>query len=91
MEMEVGIVKTYTIRDIPDDLFERFKHLAQRERRSMNAELMEVMDKAVQQDALRQQRQEALQQIAALRRSLPAQTSEGKDSLTLLREERNRS
>lgn len=84
-------MKTYTVRDIPEDLFERFKSLAQRERRSINSELIEVMDRAVQQDTLRQQRQSALQQIAALRHSLPAQVSEGKDSLTLLREDRNRS
>ncbi len=84
-------MKTYTIRDIPEDLFERFKSLAQQERRSINAELIEVMDRAVQQDALRQQRVAALQQIAALRRSLPPQTREGKDSLTLLREDRDRS
>jgi plasmid stability protein len=85
-----GIVKTYTVRDIPEDLFERFKSLAQRERRSMNAELIEIMDKAVQQDTLRQRRHATLHQIAELRHTLPARTREGKDSLTLLREDRNR-
>ncbi len=84
-------MKTYTIRDIPEDLFESFKSLAQRERRSMNAEIIEIMDKAIQQDALRQQRRDALHQIAELRRALPPRTREGKDSLTLLREDRNRS
>jgi plasmid stability protein len=84
-------MKTYTIRDIPEELFERFKHLAQRERRSINAEIIEVMDRAVEQDALRQQRQETLRQIAELRHALPPDTREGKDSLTLLREDRNRS
>jgi plasmid stability protein len=84
-------MKTYTIRDIPEELFERFKSLAQRERRSINAEIIEVMDRAVQQDDLRQQRQGTLRQIAILRRALPAETREGKDSLTLLREDRNRS
>jgi len=83
-------MKTYTIRDIPEDLFDSFKRLAQRERRSINAELIEVMDQAVQQDTLRLQRQAALEQIAALRRSLPPQIREGKDSLTLLQEDRNR-
>ena len=84
-------MKTYTIRDIPEELFERFKSLAQRERRSINAEIIEVMDRAVQQDALQQQRQDTLRRIAELRHTLPAETREGKDSLTLLREDRNRS
>lgn|GEM_PF-2127476 len=71
-------MKTYTIRDIPEELFERFKSLAQRERRSINAEIIEVMDRAVQQDSLRQQRQDTLRRIAELRHALPMETHGGK-------------
>ena len=83
-------MKTFTLRDIPDEIFEHFKEIAQRDRRSINQEMIEVMDQAIQRDALRQQRQQALHGIAELRRSLPKRTREGKDSLTLLREDRER-
>ena len=83
-------MKTFTIRDIPDELFERFKNLAQHDRRSINQELIEVMDHAIQNDLLRKQRQAALQSIAELRRSLPAETRRGKHSLTILHEDRDR-
>ena len=42
-----------TIRDIPDELFERVKELAKEDRRSINAEVIDVLDKAVQHRNLR--------------------------------------
>ncbi len=77
-----------TIRDIPDDLFERFKEMAREDRRSVNAEVIEVLDKAVQHRNLRAQRLRALEDLARIRESQPPSNAE--ETLAMLREARQR-
>jgi len=76
-----------TVRDIPDDIYERFKRLAEREHRSLNAEVIVAMDRLSAQDALHQQRAQALQRIIARRKQIPPTDV---DSVELLREDRAR-
>lgn len=75
-----------TIRDIPDELLSRVKQMAMEDRRSINAEVIEVLDKAVQQHHLKAQRLGALEEIARIRKSQPL-SHEG-DTLAILREGR---
>jgi len=76
-----------TVRDIPDETYERFKGLAEREHRSLNAEIIVAMDRLIAQDALHQQRTQALQRIIARRKQIPPTDM---DSVELLREDRAR-
>lgn len=76
-----------TVRDIPDDIYERFRGLAERDRRSLNAEIIVAMDRLIAQDALQQERARALQRIIARRRQIPPA---GTESVESLREDRAR-
>lgn len=75
-----------TIRDIPDELFEQLREIAKEDRRSLNAEVIEVIENAVQQRALKTQRLRALAEIARIRTSQPPSSEE--ETLTILREGR---
>ena len=77
-----------TIRDIPDELFERFKEIAKEDRRSVNAEVIEILDQTVQYRNLRAQRLRALDELAMIRASQPPSKEE--DTLAMLREDRQR-
>ena len=76
-----------TVKDIPDDLYEKFKETAKQERRSLNAEVIVAMEALIQQADQRRERQTALQHINARRRRRPLNVV---DSLSLLREDRAR-
>ncbi len=76
-----------TVRDIPDHLYEQFKGLAERDHRSLNAELIVAMDRLISQDQLHYQRTQALQRIIERRKQIPATDV---DSVELLREDRQR-
>lgn len=76
-----------TVRDIPEETYKRLKELAEREHRSLNAEIIVAMDRLIAQDALHQQRTQALQRIIARRKQIPPTDV---DSVELLREDRAR-
>ena len=76
-----------TVKDIPDDLYARFKGVAQKERRSVNAEIIVAMDQRVQTVEQLEQRMAALQRINERRRRRPRNVV---DSLALLHEDHER-
>lgn len=76
-----------TVRDIPDETYERLKALAERDHRSLSAEVIVALDQLIAQDTLHQQRAQALQRIIARRQELPPTDV---DSVELLREDRAR-
>jgi hypothetical protein len=76
-----------TVKDIPDELYERFKETAQQDRRSLNAEVIVAMETLVQQAIQLRERKAALQRINERRRQRPRNAV---DSLALLREDRER-
>jgi plasmid stability protein len=78
---------TLTIRDVPDGLYQRLKEIAASERRSLNAEVIVLLDQISAQRDDMQAQQEALARIDARRR---ARQQASVDSLTLLREDRDR-
>ncbi len=76
-----------TIRNIPAELYDEFKHLASEEHRSLNAEAIAVFDRAVHEHRLRMQRRKALESIIL---RFPEKPSLPVDGATLLREDRDR-
>lgn len=81
---------TITIRDVPDALYEHLKKVAKSERRSINAEVIELIDKGVRQYDEREQRLAALERIGERRRHYGPLPEGSPDSVTLLREDRDR-
>ena len=76
-----------TVRDIPLDLYDRFKKLAKKEHRSLNAEVLAVIERVVREDEIREQQRAALESILE---SYKEKTPLPVDSITLLREDRAR-
>ena len=71
-------------------MFEKVKDMARDDRRSINAEIIEVIDRALKLRDLRLQRQEALTNLSRIRRSQPPSEPGVNDGVTLLREDRER-
>jgi hypothetical protein len=78
------------IRGVPAELHERYKRLAQKHHRSLPAETMHLIEQAVEADTQMEERREALARIAERRRQLPPAPADAPDSLTMLREDRER-
>ncbi len=80
---------TLHVRNIPDDLHRTIQALASREQRSLAAEVLVLLERAVEQEALTRERLELLKEAGCRRRSF--RRPEGAaDSLDLLREDRAR-
>lgn len=80
---------TLHVRNIPDEIYQAMQDLAAREQRSLGAEVIVLLEKALEHEALRGRKAEALGRITHRRRSLkPAKGAA--DSLALLREDRAR-
>lgn len=79
-------MSTLYVRNLPDDLDKRIRSRAARERRSLGAEVIVLLEEALESEAIRERRSQALEDIARTRRSMPKSS----DSLDLLREDRNR-
>ncbi|HMO53762.1 MAG TPA: Arc family DNA-binding protein [Tepidiformaceae bacterium] len=60
---------TLTIRNVPDDLYERLKALAKRNRRSLNQEAIQRLERSTAD--VREGAHEKSQRLAAFRASLP--------------------
>ena len=80
---------TLYVRNLPDDLYSKIRQLAARRRRSMGAEVIVLIEQALQQEAALEKQMEALDRIAERRASYKA-PADSTDSLTLLREDRSR-
>jgi plasmid stability protein len=81
---------TLLVRDLPDDLLERFKRLAKQHHRSVPAEAVALIEQAVREEERREERQAALARLAERRAHIPLAAPGTPDSLTLLREDRDR-
>lgn len=80
---------TLYVRDFPEDLHRKIKSLADKNRRSVSAEVIVLIDEAIKHEAVLEQRAEILKKIADRRRSYTS-PSDAADSLTLLSEDRGR-
>lgn len=73
---------------MPEDLHREIRSRAMRERRSMSAEAIKLIEEGLKRDELRERRLQALENIARLRATI--KPSAGPDSLEDIREGRNR-
>ncbi|MCL5104034.1 MAG: hypothetical protein M1133_07965 [Armatimonadetes bacterium] len=80
---------TLHVRNIPDDIYQAIQALASQEQRSIGAEVAILLERALEQESLRDRRMRLLEEIGNRRRSF-RQPEGAVDSLTLLREDRAR-
>lgn len=78
------------IHGVPDNLYERYKRLAQKHHRTLSAETIFLIKNAVMENEQLEQRWTALARITERRRHLPSTPPETLDSLAMLREDRAR-
>ncbi len=74
---------TLYVRDIPDTLYQQAKKIADSQGRSLSAYVLIMLQQAVEDEKIRQNRVKALSSIRRRRRPLP---SNAPDSVTMLRQ-----
>lgn len=74
---------TLYVRDIPDTLYQQAKTIADSQGRSLSAYVLIMLQQAVEEEKIRQNRVKALSSIRRRRRPLP---SNAPDSVTMLRQ-----
>ena len=77
---------TLHVRGVPDKLYEQVRLFAQASKRSLSAEIIQLLEQALADEAFRQQQTALLDAIWRDRYTPPA----GMDSVTMLREDRGR-
>jgi hypothetical protein len=80
-------MQTLHVRSVPDELYERLRSLAQVEQRSLSAQVIFLLDKAIADEA---HYQEQGQILANLRRRRFSPPPGALDSVEMLREDRQR-
>ena len=78
---------TLHVRSVPDDVYDQLRALAQVKQRSLSAQVVAMLERALQAEA-QQQRQARL--LDAIRRRRFTPPAEAPDSTELLREDRQR-
>jgi plasmid stability protein len=74
---------TLYVRDIPDNLYQQAKKIADAQGRSLSAYVLIMLQQAVEDEKIRQNRVKVLSSIRRRRRPLP---SNAPDSVTMLRQ-----
>jgi plasmid stability protein len=82
-------MRTLYVRNFPERLHNRLKELAARNRRSLGAEVITLVDQALREAALRQGRSAALDRIEKRLKRYRA-PADATDSVRMLREDRRR-
>ena len=77
------------VRNVPDDLYARIQRLANAKNRSVSAQVIRLLDQALQAEEARQSQARILACVRS-RRVAYAQNSSAPDSVALLREDRER-
>jgi hypothetical protein len=76
---------TLNVRDIPNDLYQEAKQIAQAQGRSLSAYVLMVLAQAVEDEQKRRTRAQTLANIRRRRRALPASAPESAALLRQLR------
>jgi len=79
-------MSTLYVRDFPDELHRKVRKQAARKHHSMGAEVIVLVEQALEHQSAQERRLKALEDIGKSRESLPRSS----DSLDLLREDRDR-
>jgi len=77
---------TLHVRSVPEELYEQIRQLAQARQRSLSAQVITLLERAVAEESQREQQAELLASIRRRRFKPPA----AMDSTSLLREDRAR-
>ena len=80
---------TLHVRNVPDKLYGRLKQYAESENRSLSAQVISLLNQAIEYEAKRSQQQQLLDEIRR-RRFVYSNDVDVEDSVTLLREDRKR-
>ena len=80
---------TLHVRNVPDELYGRLKQYAESENRSLNTQIINLLNQAIEYEAKRSQQQQLLDEIRR-RRFVYSNDVDVEDSVTLLREDRKR-
>jgi len=77
-----------SLRDVPDELYQQIKEIAEHERRSINQQILVLLERSVQQQ--KQPKAEVLERIDRRRKAIAARMGIMPDSSALITEDRNR-
>ncbi len=80
---------TLHVRNVPDELYNRIQELAEQHRRSLSAQILTMLESALEEESTRRNQAELLAAIRARRIANPLPDG-APDTLTMLREDRNR-
>jgi plasmid stability protein len=80
-----AMARSLTLKNLPDDLYGRLKQAARQHRRSLNNEAIVCLEAALPAQAMTGA--ERLEQIRALRRSLPAEATFTPDQIDAFKRE----
>lgn len=80
-------MNTLHVRSVPDDLYERLRHLARARNRSLSAQVIMMLTQAIEDEERRRSQSKALTSIRRRRFKAPQTTP---SSLQLLRADRKR-
>jgi plasmid stability protein len=80
-------MQTLHVRSVPEELYDRLRALAQAKQRSLSAQVILLLDKALEEEA---KHQEQAQVLAELRRRRFTPPPSAPDSVEMLREDRQR-
>ncbi len=80
-------MNTLHVRSIPDELYQRLQLLAKKRNRSLSAQVVDMLEQALEEEELRLKQAAALNSIRRRRFTPPDQAP---SSLDLLREDRDR-
>ena len=78
---------TLHVRSVPEDLYERLQRLARTQNRSLSAQVVTLLYRALQEEESRKRQGKLLAEILRRRFALPPSA---RDSVELLREDRRR-
>ncbi|MBE9168016.1 Arc family DNA-binding protein [Pleurocapsales cyanobacterium LEGE 06147] len=78
-----------SLRDVPDELYQKIKEIADRERRSINQQILVLLEQSVQQQQ-KGPKAEVLERIDRRRKAIAARVGIMPDSTEQIAEERNR-
>lgn len=77
-----------SLHDVPDELYQQIKEMAERESRSVNQQIMVLLERSVQQH--RRPKAEVWERIDQRREAIAARVGIMPDSTELLADDRNR-
>ncbi len=83
--MAMAMARSLTLKNLPDDLYGRLKQAARQHRRSLNNEAIVCLEAALPPQAITAA--ERLEQIRALRRSLPTEAAFTPDQIDAFKRE----